>query len=113
MTDGVIAWRALAAHFRERILSGELKPGERLPSGERIRQEFEVSQTTNRRAMNQLSHEGLVEIRAPFGVFVAAPAGDLVLGSGDSAKCDGAVIVTRADGTVETRPIGTRIVIGA
>jgi GntR family transcriptional regulator, transcriptional repressor for pyruvate dehydrogenase complex len=115
MSDGVTAWRTIATHFRDRITSGELKPGDQLPTEVQMQHVFGVSRTTVRRAVAELSHEGLVEARAPFGVYVIEPKPDLVLGEGDRVRADseGMLIVTRLDGAVETRPVGTRIVVGA
>ena len=46
MTDGATAWRTLAAHFRDRITSGELKSGVQLPTETQMQHVFEVSRTT-------------------------------------------------------------------
>lgn len=110
MEDCLVAWRELAAGLREQIQSGELKPGAQLPSEEALRQEYGVSRTTVRRAAAELRHEGLVEMRRSRGTSVIGPGGDLVLRPEDSAISEGTVIVTRADGTVATRPAGTRVV---
>jgi len=58
MTDGATAWRTLAAHFRDRITSGELKSGVQLPTETQMQHVFEVSRTTTGRAVAELSHEG-------------------------------------------------------
>src|SRR5258706_10157109 len=100
MTDGGIAWRRNEAHRRERINSGELRPGDRVPSEELLRQEHEVSRATVRRASSQLQHEGLLVVRHPFGTFVATTSGHLVLRPGDAAASDGTVTVTRSEGAV-------------
>ncbi|MEV4212638.1 GntR family transcriptional regulator [Micromonospora sp. NPDC049662] len=46
--------------LRERITRGELKPGERLPSESALAEEWGVSRDTVRRAISQLTQEGLL-----------------------------------------------------
>lgn len=68
----------------ERIHSGALKPGDRVPSEPGLMQEFGVSRTVVREAMSRLQASGLVETRQGVGTFVlasAAPEPLLALGA--------------------------------
>nr|WP_315244087.1 FadR/GntR family transcriptional regulator [uncultured Albidiferax sp.] len=58
----------------ERIHSGALKPGDRVPSEPGLMQEFNVSRTVVREAMSRLQASGLVETRQGVGTFVLASA---------------------------------------
>nr|WP_315189556.1 FadR/GntR family transcriptional regulator [uncultured Albidiferax sp.] len=58
----------------ERIHSGALKPGDRVPSEPGLMQEFGVSRTVVREAMSRLQASGLVETRQGVGTFVLASA---------------------------------------
>jgi DNA-binding GntR family transcriptional regulator len=49
----------IAADLRERIMSGELQPGDALPSINRIAQEWGCAKTTAAKALNVLKAEGL------------------------------------------------------
>jgi DNA-binding GntR family transcriptional regulator len=49
----------IAADLRERISSGELQPGDALPSINRIAQEWGCAKTTAAKALNVLKAEGL------------------------------------------------------
>ncbi len=60
----------IANDFRERILSGELKAGERLPSFTEMRQQHRVSQATLNRVHSLLEAEGLIARRRGAGTFV-------------------------------------------
>ncbi len=60
----------LTDDFRERILSGELKPGEKLPSFTEMRQQHRVSQATLNRVHGLLEAEGLISRRRGAGTFV-------------------------------------------
>src|SRR5580700_9824500 len=57
----------------DRISDGSLPPGTRLPSEDDLVQEYAVSRTTIRAAIQSLIQRGLVEIRRGKGTFVAAP----------------------------------------
>ncbi|HCT06166.1 MAG TPA: GntR family transcriptional regulator, partial [Pseudomonas sp.] len=59
----------------QRILLGQLKPGEKLPSESTIVGEHGVSRTVVREAISRLKHEGVVEPRQGSGVFVTEQAG--------------------------------------
>lgn len=56
--------------FRERILSGDLKPGEKLPSFTEMRLQHRVSQATLNRVHSLLEAEGLIARRRGAGTFV-------------------------------------------
>jgi putative hydrolases of HD superfamily len=60
----------VAASIRAAILSGELKPGERLPSGPELAQFFSVAGMTVQRAIRTLADEGFVRTKSGSGVYV-------------------------------------------
>jgi GntR family transcriptional regulator len=64
-------YRQLAAKIRERILAGEWVPGEQLPTLRAIKDQYDVSIATARRAMNLLQGEGYVVVSPGWGVFRA------------------------------------------
>lgn len=78
-------FRQLADLIRAQIESGELAPGEPLPSELRLAQEYGISRTTVRQAIGQLRTEGLVTVDRPRGTFVRVPeeAELLTLGRGE------------------------------
>ncbi|MGC0317283.1 GntR family transcriptional regulator [Kitasatospora acidiphila] len=53
----------IAAELRQRIDSGELQPGDRLPTMDAITEQYSVSRQTARNALNILKNEGLVIYR--------------------------------------------------
>ena len=64
-------WEQLAGILRSRIESGELRPGDRIPSVVSLAQEYDLAPGTVRKALTQLQREGLVESRVGWGTFVA------------------------------------------
>ncbi|MGK5742016.1 GntR family transcriptional regulator [Micromonospora sp. URMC 103] len=64
-------WLQLADHIREQIASGELAPGDKLPSTAQLCQQHGVSAIVVRQAIFALRTEGLVEGVQGVGVFVA------------------------------------------
>jgi GntR family transcriptional regulator len=66
------AYLRIAADLRERISSGELGPGARLPTESRLMAEHGVSRTVAKWAISVLKGEGLVEGRRGSGVYVRA-----------------------------------------
>ena len=62
----------VAHHLRERILSGELAPGDRIIETE-LAEEFGVSRHTLRSALQTLTHEGLLEQSQFRSTHVARP----------------------------------------
>ena len=60
-------------HFRQRILAGNLAPGERLPTEQEIMAQFGCSRMTVSKALSALAEAGLIERRKRAGTFVARP----------------------------------------
>ena len=70
-SSSVPPWEQLAGILRARIESGELRPGDRIPSVVNLAQEYELAAGTVRKALGQLQREGLIESRVGWGTFVA------------------------------------------
>lgn len=64
-------YQRVAEEIRRRITSGELKPGDKLPSTSQLMAEFQVGNTAIRNAMLILRSEGWVEGHQGKGVFVS------------------------------------------
>jgi DNA-binding GntR family transcriptional regulator len=64
-------YRQLAAIIRGQIESGELAPGQQLPSVVALAASYEVAVPTVRKAITLLKSEGLVTGVAGYGTFVA------------------------------------------
>jgi DNA-binding FadR family transcriptional regulator len=71
----VRAFEQLADHLRDRILSGELAEGERLPSETRLAEQAGASRSTVREALRILQEAGLIERASP-RVMVVRRRGD-------------------------------------
>ena len=69
-SPGVPLYEALYRCIRRDILSGTLKPGEKLPSKRALAQNLEVSKITVETAYNQLLEEGYIRAREKVGYFV-------------------------------------------
>ena len=67
-------WAQLADHIRDRIASGELAPGDKLPSTSQLSREHGISAIVVRQAMLVLKTEGCVEGVQGVGMFVVDPA---------------------------------------
>lgn len=69
--EGPVApYRQVANAVRERILSGEIPPGRRIPSLVELEAEFGVARDTLRKAVQVLKDEGLVETVTGMGIYV-------------------------------------------
>jgi GntR family transcriptional regulator len=66
-------------HLRHRILSGEIKAGEKLPPEKELCKENGVSQGTLRKALSNLEAEKLIDRKAGKGTFVRPGVQDLIL----------------------------------
>jgi DNA-binding GntR family transcriptional regulator len=64
-------WAQLADHIREQIASGQLAPGDKLPSTAQLKDEHGVSAGVVRQAILVLQMQGVVEGVHGVGVFVA------------------------------------------
>jgi GntR family transcriptional regulator len=60
----------LAAILRARIESGELADGQMIPSITTLAQEYNLANTTVRKALAALREEGLIRTRPAWGTFV-------------------------------------------
>jgi GntR family transcriptional regulator len=68
-----IGYAQIAAHYRQQIQDGELRPGDTMPSLRQVCERFGVAQTTANRAFRKLKMEGLTLPRAGVGTVVAGP----------------------------------------
>jgi DNA-binding GntR family transcriptional regulator len=68
--------RQIAAILRAQIQSGEISPGEAIPSRKTIMQSYEVAAGTADKAVRILRDEGLVETSFGLGIFVTDPDDD-------------------------------------
>jgi GntR family phosphonate transport system transcriptional regulator len=69
--DGVALWRQIVGQIQHDIASGACKPGTRLPTEAELSIRFGVNRHTVRRALEELSREGLVRVEQGRGSFVA------------------------------------------
>lgn len=67
-------YRQLADQLRSRIYSGELKPGEQLPTERELMEQYDASRNTVRLALGQLANEGLTVSGRGRGHFVRTSA---------------------------------------
>jgi len=67
------AYLQIAEEIRQKILEGELTPGDRLPAEDVLASTYHVSRMTVRQALHELSQDGLVLRRHGAGTFVAEP----------------------------------------
>ena len=58
-------------YLRDRIQSGDLKPGHPIPTESQLSQQFGISRMTVRQALSRLVFEGLIERQRGRGSFVA------------------------------------------
>jgi GntR family histidine utilization transcriptional repressor len=72
--DGVPRYVDVRRSIESRILSGALKPGDRIPSEAELIEEYGLSRMTVNKALSALAAAGLVVRRRGSGSFVASPA---------------------------------------
>jgi len=72
MTDKktVQAHARIVHDFTRRVFTGELKPGDRLPSEKKLQEELDVDRGGLRTALKQLESTGVLEIRQGDGMYV-------------------------------------------
>lgn len=78
--------RQIADDLRTAIRSGEIKPGDRLPSERELVERYDIAPQTARQAVAALKTEGLVDSRAGRGVFVRRPPSVIKVGSDRYAR---------------------------
>lgn len=66
----VRVFEQIAEQIEKRILSGELRSGDRLPTERELAKRFQVSRTAVREAMKILAQKGLVDMRPGRGTMV-------------------------------------------
>lgn len=99
----------VVADLRERIRSGRLKPGDKLPTEQALIRELGVSRTVVREAIAGLRADGLVEPRQGIGVFVrepVRPAPGLSLLSEDAGKISSVIEALELRAAVEIEAAG-------
>lgn len=85
--DHTPVYAAIYTAIRTQIFSGQLKPGDPLPSESYLCQEYHASRETVRKGLQQLEHEGLIFSRPKVGYFVSQPNhNDMVLSVSDELK---------------------------
>lgn len=68
--DGVALWRQIAGRLQHDIAAGVYVPGGRLPTEADLSARFDVNRHTVRRALEELSRDGLVRVEQGRGTFV-------------------------------------------
>lgn len=71
--NGIPAYQRIQGKIRKIIETGDLRPGDAVPSERELARMHEVSLMTARHALASLEQEGAVERRRGVGTFVAAP----------------------------------------
>jgi DNA-binding FadR family transcriptional regulator len=69
-------YERLTGHYRDLIVRGQLKPGDRFPSARELSEKHGVGRTTSGRVHGTLISVGLIEHRPGVGTFVLAPPPD-------------------------------------
>ncbi|MFD4575610.1 GntR family transcriptional regulator [Streptomyces sp. NPDC058417] len=77
MPRQVLKHQGVARVLAREIRSGALEPGSRLPGEHALTRRFEVSRTTVRQALDELSKQGLISTHAGVGSFVTFDGGVL------------------------------------
>ena len=71
--------QTLSNHLMDALISGELKPGDKLPSDRALSAEYDVSRSSIREALKVLSALGLITILPGQGTFIAHEHTDFFL----------------------------------
>jgi GntR family transcriptional repressor for pyruvate dehydrogenase complex len=73
--------RGIVDQITEAILTGRMRPGDRLPTENELADQFGVSRTVVREATQALQAQGLVEVAPGRGTYVTHPTFESVMGS--------------------------------
>ena len=71
INESIPIYARIAEGIKDRILSGDFKEGEQLPSTTQISREFDINISTVNRAVNVLVSEGVAFKKRGIGMFVA------------------------------------------
>ena len=71
-SSGVPLYRQVLQQLRERILGGQITPGEQLPSVRELAVQLQINPLTAAKVYQHLERDGLVETRRGQGTFVAS-----------------------------------------
>lgn len=79
ITEGTAeyAWEIVMGILEERITSGRLRYGDRLPPRQRLAEELHVGEQTVRRALRELAERGMVRGMGSRGTVVIWHPGDV------------------------------------
>lgn len=81
-------FRRIAEDLRVRILAGDLAPGDQIPTTKDLIKQYRTTVVTVRRAMEELTKEGLIEGRQPIGTFVRSEHREVLEVGQDEQLCD-------------------------
>ena len=70
-TSSMPLYQQIVSEIRGKILTGELKPGDTLPSIRQLASDLLISVITTKRAYQDLENEGLIQTRPGRGTFVS------------------------------------------
>ena len=71
-------YEQITAQIKNHIISGEMKPGDALPSMRFLAKELRISVITTKRAYEELERSGLIETVAGKGSFVSGMNADFI-----------------------------------
>lgn len=83
--------QGVVAHISDSIVTGAIRPGDKLPTESEIMRLHGVSRTVVREAISHMQASGMVETRHGIGTFVLAPAPTRLMG------IDPATVITMRD----------------
>jgi len=72
-TNSLLLWQLIVKDIEVKIASGELPPGARLPTENKLAEHYDVNRHTVRRAIHALVMQNLVEVTQGRGSFVCRP----------------------------------------
>ncbi|MQA04328.1 MAG: GntR family transcriptional regulator [Streptosporangiales bacterium] len=87
-TDPRPAYIQIADHLRAAIADGSLKPGERLPTGRSLAEQYDVAAMTIQSALRVLREEGRLVAWQGRGVFVAEQQPEPTDNDGQGGQAD-------------------------
>ena len=100
--------QAVVAHLQQQIQSGQLKPGDKLPTESAVMQALGVSRTVVREAISHLQASGQVQTRHGIGTFVlkGGSAQNFRIAEQDMATLDDVIAVLELRISLESEAAG-------